>query len=331
MPTASHRRTAPEASDRVAITSDSVAVVLIPQFGLLTLSASLEPFRIAKQQQGLLFDCRLLTCDGQPVTSNNGIQIRADGGFDDALKPSIIFIISSLDQVEFYDPRLVNWLRAQARKGAILAPLGSATVLAAKAGLLDGYRCATHWTLHDDFRGRFPRVNLVRDLYCIDRDRMTCAGGTSGFDLSLAIVEARTKRVDPMVAEVALHSTFRPPGTSQRPSVEWRYGLHDRAVAQAIGVMEAHIEWPLRLSALADGIGISVRQLERRFARAVDKAPGRFYLELRLNHARGLLLGSTDSVQIVALRCGFTDASHLTRCYREFFAETPAATRRDRP
>jgi transcriptional regulator GlxA family with amidase domain len=68
-------------------------------------------------------------------TSNNGIQIRADGGLDDALKPSIVFIISSRDRVEFHDPRLVNWLRAQARKGAIPAPLGSATVLAAERWL----------------------------------------------------------------------------------------------------------------------------------------------------------------------------------------------------
>ena len=312
------------------MTTDSLAVVLLPQFGLLTLSAALEPFRVANQQEGVRFDCRLLSCDGKPVVSNNGIELRADGALDPTLKPSIIFVVSSLDQVEFSDPRLVNWLRAQSRQGAVLAPLGAATVFAAKAGLLDGYRCATHWALHDEFRGRFPRVELVRDLYCIDRDRMTCAGGTSAFDLSLAIVGARTKLADPTVAEVALHFSLRPPGTSQRGSIEWRYDIHDRVLAQAIGVMETHIEWPLRLRDISSRIGISARQLERRFARALDKTPSRFYLELRLNYARDLLLQSSEPVLTVALRSGFTDASHLTRNYRAFFSETPAGSRRGR-
>jgi transcriptional regulator GlxA family with amidase domain len=92
--------------------------------------------------------------------------------------------------------------------------------------------------------------------------------------------------------------------------------------------MEQKIEEPLSTRALADAIGISPRQMERLFVREFGSSPSRFYLELRLRHAQRLLLQSTDSVLDIALKCGFANASHFGKHYREVFSRTPAAFRR---
>ena len=65
------------------------------------------------------------------------------------------------------------------------------------------------------------------------------------------------------------------------------------------------------------------RQLERLFRRYLDRTPTRYYLELRLNRARLLLLQTDMSVLDVALACGFVSASHFSKCYRDVYGRTP--------
>jgi len=88
-------------------------------------------------------------------------------------------------------------------------------------------------------------------------------------------------------------------------------------------MMQENLEEPLTRNELADAAGVSTRQLERLFRRYINRSPARFYLELRLQKARQLLLQTDLSVMNVALACGFVSASHFTKCYRAYFGRTP--------
>ena len=59
---------------------------------------------------------------------------------------------------------------------------GGAYVLA-RSGLLDGYRATIHWEHLPAFSEEFPHVSVERNLFVIDRDRLTCAGGIAALDL----------------------------------------------------------------------------------------------------------------------------------------------------
>ena len=93
---------------------------------------------------------------------------------------------------------------------------------------------------------------------------------------------------------------------------------------------EQNIAHPLSMQAIAHTVGVSPRQIERLFAEQFGCSPSHFYLELRLKHAQILLTQSTESILGIALRCGFSDASHLGKCYRKVLHETPAQVRRGR-
>ncbi|MEO1919934.1 MAG: helix-turn-helix domain-containing protein, partial [Paracoccaceae bacterium] len=80
---------------------------------------------------------------------------------------------------------------------------------------------------------------------------------------------------------------------------------------------------PISPATLAEDVGISTRQLERLFRRYLNRSPKRYYMELRLEKARNLLLQTDMSVINVALASGFTSPSHFSKCYRMHFSTTP--------
>jgi transcriptional regulator GlxA family with amidase domain len=240
-----------------------------------------------------------------------------------------IFVISSLPAAEYYNRSIARWLRGRAYSGTTIAALGSATVLVAKTGLLDGYSCVTHWRLHDEFRERFPNVHLTRGLYIIDRDRITSGGGLATFDLALDIVARQLGQpVAAAIADAVLHPRIRGSTENPRMAVPLRYGVTDTRIVRAIESMEDHIERPLSLLELARIAKSSPRHLQRLFEDLMGKTPHQLYNEIRLKAGRDLLQQSTLSVAEIALRSGFADASHFIRRYRDHFGETPTETRK---
>ena len=94
-------------------------------------------------------------------------------------------------------------------------------------------------------------------------------------------------------------------------------------LSQVIQKMEANIEDPISPASLAAEVGMSTRQLERLFRRYLNRSPKRYYMELRLQKARNLLMQTDMSVINVALACGFASPSHFSKCYRAHYATTP--------
>ena len=78
---------------------------------------------------------------------------------------------------------------------------------------------------------------------------------------------------------------------------------------------------------IANLVGISRRQLERQFKQYLGSVPSRYYLELRLQRARQLLLDSSHSIVQVGLSCGFSSGSHFSTAYAALFGITPREER----
>lgn len=102
-----------------------------------------------------------------------------------------------------------------------------------------------------------------------------------------------------------------------------RIGVRHTKLAQVIERMESNTEDPVSPTVLARDVGLSTRQLERLFRRYLNRSPKRFYMELRLQKARNLLLQTDMTVINVALACGFTSPSHFSKCYRTQYNTTP--------
>jgi transcriptional regulator GlxA family with amidase domain len=311
--------------DKSRETPQIIALVLVPEYTMMPVTAAIEPLRIANRlSEKSLYKWTMHSADGQAVAASNGILTMVDGDLESIPAEATIVVCGGLNIQHHSDKRLINWLRKAARKGLDIGAVCTGSHLLAEAGLLDGYRCTIHWENLPGFTEAFPEIDATGGLFEIDEDRFTSAGGTTALDMMLTLIASQHgPDLASSVAECILHSPIRHHSEHQRMSLPARIGARHPKLVVIIEKMEDNLEEPLSPSTLARQAGLSTRQLERLFRRYLDRSPKRYYLELRLKKARSLLLQTDMSVINVALACGFSSPSHFSKCYRAFYGRTP--------
>lgn len=299
--------------------------VLLDNFTLLCFSAALESLRIANRMAGReLYSWRIVGEGGDIAHCSAGPGFKLDGDLDELTRDDVVMICGGIDVQAATTKRLLSWMRREARKGIQMAGLCTAAYSLAKAGLLDGKRATIHWENQDSFAEEFQEVELTKSVFVIDEKRLTTAGGTSSIDLMLKLIaDDHGEELANAVADQLIYSSIRTDQDTQRLSVPTRIGVRHPKLSQVIQIMEQNIEEPISPSILAKDVGMSTRQLERLFRRYLNRSPKRYYMELRLQKARNLLMQTDMSVINVALACGFASPSHFSKCYRSHYDTTP--------
>ena len=258
------------------------------------------------------------------VSCSAGTQFKLDNSLIELHRDDTLLLCGGTQIQESTTKKLIGWLRREARRGLVIGGLCTAAYPMAKAGLLDGKKATIHWENQDSFAEEFLEVELTKTVFVCDSNRYTTAGGTSSIDLMLKIIaDEHGEELANAVADQMIYSSIRTDQDTQRLSVPTRIGVRHPKLSKVIQMMEINIEEPISPSILARDVGMSTRQLERLFRRYLDRSPKRYYMELRLQKARNLLMQTDMSVINVALACGFASPSHFSKCYRAHYDTTP--------
>ncbi|MFD1326391.1 GlxA family transcriptional regulator [Mycoplana ramosa] len=324
---------------KTAAKKRSLVFFLVPNFTLLPLSAAIETLRIANRMLGYeAYTWRLSSVDGTQVLSSSGIGIEVNSSLADERKflggenrPSMVLVCSGIDIEEFHNKSVNAWLREAYNRGVSVGSLCTGAHVLAQAGLLSGKRCAIHWENLPGFAEAYPQAEVYADLYEIDSNIYTCAGGTASLDMMLNLIDQDFgENLVNRVCEQALTDRVRGPHDRQRLPLRARLGVQNAKVLSIIELMENNLSEPLSLLEIADSADLSRRQIERLFRQEMGRSPARYYLEIRLDRARHLLVQSSMPVVEVAVACGFVSASHFSKCYRELYNRSPQQERADR-
>ncbi len=302
-----------------------VALVLVPEFTMMPVTAAIEPLRIANRlSEKELYRWTLHSVDGQSVAASNGISTGVDGDLESVEPDTTVIVCGGMNVQRHTDKRMLGWLRKISRRGIDIGAVCTGAHILAEAGLLDGFKCTIHWENLPGFSEAFPDLDATGGLFEIDNNRFTSAGGTTSLDMMLTMIAGQHgQELASAVAEAILHSPIRHHSENQRMSLPARIGARHPKLVSIIEKMEENLEDPLSPSLLAKQATLSTRQLERLFRRYLDRSPKRYYLELRLKKARSLLLQTDMSVIGVAMACGFSSPSHFSKCYRSHYNRTP--------
>jgi len=299
--------------------------LLLDRFTMLAFASAIEPLRIANRVAGRpIYTWALAGEGGETAICSNGTAFRLDMGLDDIERDDVLFVCGGIDVQRATTRGVLNWLRREARRGVTMGGLCTGAFALARAGLLDGKKATIHWENQDGFLEEFEDVRLTKSVFVMDGNRWTTAGGTSSLDLMLKVIAAdHGEDLANTVADQLIYSTIRTDQDTQRLSIPTRIGVRHPKLSQVIQMMEGNIEDPMSPADLAEEVGMSTRQLERLFRRYLNRSPKRYYMELRLQKARNLLMQTDMSVINVALACGFASPSHFSKCYRAHYNTTP--------
>lgn len=308
---------------------ETIHFLLMPGFSAMGFISALEPLRVANRFREGLYQWRILSLDGGPVPSSNGMSVNAEAALGSIEQGETLLLVAGFDPLASYDAALQRSLRRLDHDGAVLGGIDTGAQILAEAGLLDGHRVTLHWEALAAFKERYPRLEVTQELFEIDRRRITCAGGTASIDLMLHLIaEAHGAQLAVQVSEQFVLSRIRPRQDHQRMQIATRYGINNRKLVRAIEDMEKHTEPPLGTLELASRIQVTRRQMERLFRLHLNETPSRFYLALRLDKARQLLRQSDMTVTQISLACGFELPSYFTRSYKARFGRCPREERR---
>jgi transcriptional regulator GlxA family with amidase domain len=172
------------------------AFVLIPNFSMIAFTSAIEPLRIANRLSGQeLYRWQVVSKSGGPIRASNGVLVMTDQSLADVdLSPGpnrpTVIVCSGLGAERVQDRELFAWLRRADRTGAMVGAVCTGSHLLARAGLLAGHKCTIHWENLPGFVEEFPEIEITADLFEVDRNRMTCSGGTAALDLMLHLIAA---------------------------------------------------------------------------------------------------------------------------------------------
>ena len=316
----------------------TIGFLLVPNFPLLSFSAALDTLRQANRLSGRdLYRWVLVSADGAAVTSSAAVAFAADCSIETAPRCQIVIICAGIEPARSYDGHVFAWLRRLHRDACTLGAISTGAFLLAKAGLLNGRRCAVHWENAAEFHKAFPLCVPTQEIFAVDGPFVTSSGGTVTLDMMLHIVGAvHGRALAAAISQQFNHSQIRLQDEAQRMSPEARFGITNARLAQVVAAMEDAIEAPVTLGVMARRIGLTSRQVERLFRHHLGRTPSDFYLSLRMAKARALVEQSSMATGDIARACGYESASHFSRIYRRQFGSSPASVRRanrvaDRP
>jgi transcriptional regulator GlxA family with amidase domain len=274
--------------------------------------------------------------------SETGQAVRASNGLDIAMRPmaarkryDLVFIPSfhypgrrDFDRFLSRQSHVCDWLTEQWRQGAWLVANCTGTFVLASTGLLDERVATTTWWLEQQFRTRFPRVDLQLRPLVTEVDRLICGGAHASFLLQTVRVIERF--CGPALARQCARSMLIDvTQTTQTPLVPLltEKTHNDALVHRAQQWMQQHMTEPLRMSDLADRLAVSERTLIRRFRAVLGEPPLKHLQLLRIDTARALLEAGDLSIEQIAGYVGYADTSSFSRLFRERVGFTPGAYR----
>lgn len=307
-----------------------VTMLVFSGASIMCVASAIDPLRAANRIAGeTLFDFRLVSVTGEPAITTCGLPVAVSGAFDPDEASDVIVVIAGFGTQGYATSKLLGALRRAARNVRAVGGVEAGTWLVARAGLLEGRAATTHWEDMEDFSTAFPEIDVRPDRYIIDGPVFTCGGAAPTFDLMLHLVRSRLGMAVALdVASVFIYDQSRA-ATDAQPLVSLgRLDGYDPRLAQAIRLMEAHIDQPLTVAAIAKRSGVTSRTLENIFNTSIGETPGAYYLRLRLSAARRLVIDTKISMAEVAERTGFSSAAAFSRSFSRAFGTPPARMRR---
>ena len=308
-----------------------IELLAFPSVQLLDVAGPLQVFASANEiaaggpGRAAPYVLKVVARSGTSVPTSSGLGLAAEPLPSTDMVPDTLLVAGGPGvQQAASDVVLVDWLRDRAERVRRVASVCTGAVLLATAGVLNGRRATTHWSVCTELSRRFPEVRVEPDLiFARDGPVWTSAGVTAGIDLALALVEEDLGRSVALAVARYLVVFLKRPGGQAQFSATLSLQTAEDKFGMLHAWIEAHLADDLSLAALARQAGMSERSFSRHYVEATGLTPARSIERLRVEAARRLLTDSRLPIIRISQRCGFGSEETMRRSFLRVLSVTP--------
>lgn len=314
----------------------TVGFLLTPGFTLLPFAGFVDALRLAADtgDRSRPIHCawQVLAPDRRPIRSSSGMSVEPTADLGDPREFDYVVVVGGVLRALANAPAYIEeYLRRAAALRVPLIGVCTGSFVLARAGLIAGRPCCVSWFHHEEFVAEFPDSGVVSDrLFLLDGDRITCAGGSSAIHLASHLIDLHCGAGRALKGlRIMIEDQLRPAGTPQPQPATDRLRLTSNAtVRRALLILEREMPRPPSIAELASRVHASVRNVERLFRIHLGMTPAALLMSLRMEEARRLVTDTALPLARVGELCGFRDAAHFSRRFRQAFDESPMQARR---
>ena len=312
----------------------SIGFILADRFTLTAFASFVDVLRLAADvgDKSRPIRCRwkVLSEDLKPIKASCGVRILPNEGLGSPSDFDYIVVVGGLvEHMEFEKPSITQYLQKAAQQGVRLVGLCTGSFILHEAGLMQGYKCCVSWFHRADYFERFEGLEPISDrIFVVDRDRLTCSGGTSAAHLAAFIID---KHIGRRYARKSLNILIVDEVFDEakaQPNLPPSLSTNDNLIQRALVMMQQNIEHSLKISEIADRLQVSRRSLEARFKKELDATPLYIFNFVKVAHAKQLLVNKNTRISDVSLQSGFCDSSHLYKVFLLYEGCSPSEFRR---
>lgn len=245
--------------------------------------------------------------------------IHTDAVLKDAQKPDLIIIPAisgNLDTALRLNQDFLPWIAKQYKEGSEVASLCIGAFLLAETGLLSGRSCSTHWLFANEFRIRYPDIEMTDDKIVTEQNGLYTSGGANSYwNLLLYLVEKYTSRELAILASKYFVLDIERASQSPFSIFKGQKVHNDPEIVKVQEYIETNFQDKITVDELCDKFGIARRTFERRFKKATSNTVLEYWQRVKIEAAKRQLEVSRKTVGEVMYEVGYND----TKAFRDIF------------
>lgn len=245
-----------------------------------------------------------------------------------AIKQTNLVIIPSLnhnyDKAIEGNQVLTDWIVKQYQQGAEIASMCTGAFLLAATGLLDGKSCSTHWVVADNFKTRFPKVNLKTDQLITDENGIYTNGGAYSFlNLLLYLIEKNFDRQTAIYCAKVFQIEMDRHSQSSFIIFKGQKLHSDEMVKAAQLYLENNLNQKIAVEDLSARFAVGRRNFDRRFIKATGNTPIEYLQRAKIESAKRAFETSRKTINEVMYDVGYADAKAFREVFRKITGISP--------
>lgn len=308
--------------------------ILIPEGdnNLSSITGAYEIFRKAneywvKNGHEALFQIQLAGVSKEVSFSDGLFTVKPHVQINDIAKTNLI-IIPSLNHnyVKALEGNvtLIAWVEHQYKLGAEIASICTGTFILASAGLLQGMQCSTHWSVAENFRKMFPKINLQTDLLITDEKGIYTNGGAYSFlNLMIYLIEKYYDRQTAIFCSKVFQIEIDRNNQSQFSIFAGQKQHDDDMVKQAQAYIESHLEEKISIEEISSQLNVGRRNFDRRFIKATGNTPIEYAQRVKIESAKKALENTRKTINEVMYEVGYADVKAFREVFRKITGMSP--------